>query len=71
MKRRTFLLAALFLVILPATWSQQLGKRITNKDIIDIGPSPIPVSFGAVVNQASSCLANSAKSFSRTSRIVS
>jgi hypothetical protein len=36
MKRRTFLLAALFLVILPATWSQQLGKRITNKDVIDM-----------------------------------
>ena len=36
MKRRTFLLAALFLVILPATWSQQLGKRITNKDVVDM-----------------------------------
>jgi hypothetical protein len=36
MKRRTFLLAALFLFILPATWSQQLGKRITNKDVIDM-----------------------------------
>jgi hypothetical protein len=36
MKRRTFLFAALFLVILPATWSQQLGKRITNKDVIDM-----------------------------------
>jgi hypothetical protein len=36
MKRRTFLLAVLFLVILPATWSQQLGKRITNKDVIDM-----------------------------------
>jgi hypothetical protein len=36
MKRRTFLLAALFLLILPATWSQQLGKRITNKDVIDM-----------------------------------
>src|SRR5271169_3287686 len=36
MKRRTFLLAVLFLVILPATWSQQLDKRITNKDVIDM-----------------------------------
>jgi hypothetical protein len=36
MKRRTFLLAVLFLAILPATWSQQLGKRITNKDVIDM-----------------------------------
>ncbi|MBB5318448.1 hypothetical protein [Tunturibacter empetritectus] len=36
MKRRTFLFAALFLPILPATWSQQLGKRITNKDVIDM-----------------------------------
>jgi hypothetical protein len=36
MKRRTFLLAALFFLILPATWSQQLGKRITNKDVIDM-----------------------------------
>jgi hypothetical protein len=36
MKRRTFLFAALFLLILPATWSQQLGKRITNKDVIDM-----------------------------------
>jgi hypothetical protein len=36
MKRRTFLLSALFLLILPATWSQQLGKRITNKDVIDM-----------------------------------
>jgi hypothetical protein len=36
MKRRTFLLAALFLLILPATWSQRLGKRITNKDVIDM-----------------------------------
>ena len=35
MKRRTFLLATLFLLI-PATWSQQLGKRITNKDVIDM-----------------------------------
>jgi hypothetical protein len=36
MKRRTFLFAALFLLILPPTWSQQLGKRITNKDVIDM-----------------------------------
>jgi hypothetical protein len=36
MKRRTFLIAVLLLVILPATWSQQLGKRITNKDVIDM-----------------------------------
>ena len=36
MKRRTFLFAVLFLLILPATWSQQLGKRITNKDVLDM-----------------------------------
>jgi hypothetical protein len=36
MKRRTFLFAALFLLILPPTWSQQLGKRITNKDVLDM-----------------------------------
>jgi hypothetical protein len=36
MKRRIFLLATLFLLVPPATWSQQLGKRITNKDVIDM-----------------------------------
>jgi hypothetical protein len=36
MKRRSFLFATLFLLILPATWSQQLGKRITNKDVLDM-----------------------------------
>jgi hypothetical protein len=36
MKRRTCLLAALFLLIPSATWSQQLGKRITDKDVIDM-----------------------------------
>jgi hypothetical protein len=36
MKRRTFLFTVLFLLIPPATWSQQLGKRITNKDVIDM-----------------------------------
>jgi hypothetical protein len=35
MKRRTFLFAVLFLIS-SATWSQQLGKRITNKDVIDM-----------------------------------
>jgi hypothetical protein len=36
MKQRTFLLAALFLLIPSATWSQQLGKRMTDKDVIDM-----------------------------------
>src|SRR5271169_4206475 len=36
MKRRTFLFAVLFFLISSATWSQQLGKRITNKDVIDM-----------------------------------
>ncbi len=36
MKRRTSLLAALFLLLASTTWSQQLGKRITNKDVIDM-----------------------------------
>jgi len=37
MKRFTFLLAALFLLLASTTWSQQqLGKRITNKDVIDM-----------------------------------
>ena len=36
MKRRTFLLAVLFLLISSATWSQQLGKRMTDKDVIDM-----------------------------------
>jgi hypothetical protein len=37
MKRLTYLLAALFLVLVSTTWSQQqLSKRITNKDVIDM-----------------------------------
>jgi hypothetical protein len=36
MKRRTSLLAALFLLLASTAWSQQLGKRITNKDVIDM-----------------------------------
>ena len=36
MTRRTALLAALFLLVASTTWSQQLGKRITNKDVIDM-----------------------------------
>lgn len=36
MKRRISLLAALFLLISPATWCQQLGKRMTDKDVIDM-----------------------------------
>ena len=36
MKRLTSLLAALFLLLASTTWSQQLGKRITNKDVIDM-----------------------------------
>ena len=36
MKRRTSLLAALFLLLASTTWSQQLSKRITNKDVIDM-----------------------------------
>jgi hypothetical protein len=36
MKRLPFLLAALFLLLVSTTWSQQLGKRITNKDVIDM-----------------------------------
>jgi hypothetical protein len=36
MTRRTSLLAALFLLLASTTWSQQLGKRITNKDVIDM-----------------------------------
>jgi hypothetical protein len=36
MKRLTCLLAALFLLIPSAMWSQQLGKRITDKDVIDM-----------------------------------
>jgi hypothetical protein len=37
MKRRTTLLAALLLLLVSTTWSQQqLGKRITNKDVIDM-----------------------------------
>src|SRR5580692_7426625 len=36
MKQLTSLLAALFLLLVSATWSQPLGKRITNKDVIDM-----------------------------------
>jgi hypothetical protein len=36
MKRSTSLLAALFLLLASTTWSQQLSKRITNKDVIDM-----------------------------------
>src|SRR5580698_1582260 len=36
MRRLTPLLAALFLLLASTTWSQQLSKRITNKDIIDM-----------------------------------
>src|SRR5260370_19497605 len=36
MQRLPSLLAALFLLLASATWSQQLGKRITNKDVIDM-----------------------------------
>jgi hypothetical protein len=36
MQRLTSLLAALFLLLASTTWSQQLGKRITNKDVIDM-----------------------------------
>jgi hypothetical protein len=36
MKRRIALFAALFLLLASTTWSQQLGKRITNKDVIDM-----------------------------------
>jgi hypothetical protein len=36
MKRLPSLLAALFLLLVSTTWSQQLGKRITNKDVIDM-----------------------------------
>jgi len=37
MKRLTSLLAALFLLLVSSTWSQQqLSKRITNKDVIDM-----------------------------------
>jgi hypothetical protein len=36
MKRRISLLAAFFLVLVCPNWSQQLGKRITNKDVIDM-----------------------------------
>jgi hypothetical protein len=36
MKRRTSLLAALFLLLATTAWSQQLSKRITNKDVIDM-----------------------------------
>jgi hypothetical protein len=36
MKRSTTLLAALFLLLATTAWSQQLSKRITNKDVIDM-----------------------------------
>jgi hypothetical protein len=36
MKRLTSLLVALFLLLASTAWSQQLGKRITNKDVIDM-----------------------------------
>jgi hypothetical protein len=36
MKRLTSLLAALFLLLVSTTWSQQLSKRITNKDVVDM-----------------------------------
>jgi hypothetical protein len=36
MTRRTSLLATLFLLLATTAWSQQLGKRITNKDVIDM-----------------------------------
>jgi hypothetical protein len=38
MKRSTSLLTALFLLLVSTTaWSQQLNKRITNQDVIDMG----------------------------------
>src|SRR5580698_6651134 len=36
MKRRIYLIATLFLLLVSVTWSQPLGKRITNKDVIDM-----------------------------------
>jgi hypothetical protein len=36
MKRPLALLVALFLLLASTTWSQQLNKRITNKDVIDM-----------------------------------
>jgi hypothetical protein len=36
MRRLTSLLAALVLLFASTTWSQQLSKRITNKDVIDM-----------------------------------
>src|ERR1700731_3754807 len=36
MQRLTSLLAAPFPLLASTTWSQQLGKRITNKDVIDM-----------------------------------
>ncbi len=36
MKRFTSLLAVLFLLLASTTWSQQLSKRITDKDVIDM-----------------------------------
>ena len=36
MKQLTSLLATLLLLLASTAWSQQLGKRITNKDVIDM-----------------------------------
>jgi hypothetical protein len=36
MKRKLLLLAALFFLLSTTTWSQQLGKRITNVDVINM-----------------------------------
>src|SRR5580698_1229723 len=36
MKRRIYLIATLFLLLVTTALSQQLGKRITNKDVIDM-----------------------------------
>jgi hypothetical protein len=36
MKRPAFLFAALFLLLASTAWSQQLNKRITNQDVIDM-----------------------------------
>jgi hypothetical protein len=36
MKRFTCLLAVFFLLLVSTTWSQQLNKRLTNKDVIDM-----------------------------------
>ncbi len=36
MRRLTYLATVLFLLLASTAWSQQLGKRITNKDVIDM-----------------------------------